>query len=69
MILERDNFTCRYCGHRDITKRSLHVDHVVPVAEGGKAEESNLVTACEDCNLGKGGRRLKNNPFRKDGKE
>ena len=32
----------------------LHVDHVVPVAAGGTTSEDNLLTACEECNLGKG---------------
>lgn len=51
-ILRRDNYTCRYCG---ITagETELHVDHVVPVALGGKNEPTNLVTACEPCNTGK----------------
>jgi hypothetical protein len=31
----------------------LHCDHIVPVAEGGGNEETNLITSCVDCNLGK----------------
>ncbi len=31
----------------------LHVDHVVPVVAGGVTSEDNLLTACEECNLGK----------------
>jgi 5-methylcytosine-specific restriction endonuclease McrA len=34
----------------------LHVDHVVPVAAGGTTTEDNLLTACEECNLGKAAR-------------
>jgi 5-methylcytosine-specific restriction endonuclease McrA len=34
----------------------LHVDHVVPLAAGGAASEGSLLTACEECNLGKGTR-------------
>lgn len=51
-ILNRDNFTCRYCGHEapDVV---LHVDHITPVAQGGTNDEENLVTACAGCNLGK----------------
>jgi 5-methylcytosine-specific restriction endonuclease McrA len=51
-ILQRDNFTCRYCGRKapDVV---LHVDHVTPVSQGGLSEPDNLVAACEDCNLGK----------------
>lgn len=54
-ILRRDGFTCLYCGR---TPRNdsvqLHVDHVKPRVAGGLTEETNLVTACRDCNLGKG---------------
>lgn len=52
-VLERDGFTCRYCGRKapDIV---LQVDHVVPRAKGGMATKENLVTSCRDCNLGKG---------------
>lgn len=32
----------------------MHVDHVLPVSEGGTNDIGNLVTACSDCNLGKG---------------
>jgi 5-methylcytosine-specific restriction endonuclease McrA len=34
----------------------LHVDHVIPFVAGGATSEDNLVTACEECNLGKGTR-------------
>ena len=32
----------------------VHVDHIIPVVRGGSNDDSNLVTACADCNLGKG---------------
>lgn len=54
-ILKRDHFTCRYCGAR-APGVELHVDHVHPVSRGGKNELENLVTACRDCNAGKGAR-------------
>lgn len=54
-ILSRDNYTCHYCG-RSAPEVVLHVDHVKPVARGGKGDDANLVTACADCNLGKGSR-------------
>ena len=54
-ILKRDNFTCQYCG-RNIKedKVKLHVDHIIPNKLGGLYSENNLVTSCEECNLGKG---------------
>lgn len=52
-ILRRDGFTCRYCGGKapDV---ELTVDHVIPVALGGGNDPTNLVTACQRCNAGKG---------------
>lgn len=49
-ILERDEFKCQYCGCDD---KKLHIDHIYPVSKGGKNNPENLITACEDCNLGK----------------
>lgn len=37
---------CHYCGSR----RSLVVEHYVPVAGGGTRDEDNLVAACGRCN-------------------
>jgi hypothetical protein len=54
-ILVRDAFTCQYCG-RSAPQVVLHIDHRTPVALGGGDEIENLVTACIDCNLGKGAR-------------
>ena len=52
-VLKRDRFTCVYCG-RSSPAVLLHVDHINPVANGGKNDLLNLVTACFDCNSGKG---------------
>src|SRR5215471_14301985 len=59
-VFKRDSFTCQYCGRRapDVV---LHCDHVKAVAEGGTTDILNLVTACADCNLGKGARQLSTN--------
>jgi hypothetical protein len=54
-VLRRDRYTCQYCG-RSAPEVKLHVDHVVPVARGGRTVLENLRAACEDCNLGKGTR-------------
>lgn len=52
-VFKRDGFRCQYCG-RAAPDVILHVDHIVPVAAGGGNDELNLITACQDCNLGKG---------------
>jgi Holliday junction resolvasome RuvABC ATP-dependent DNA helicase subunit len=52
-VLDRDQGICRYCGQRAMT---LHLDHVVPVSQGGRSTVANLVTTCAECNLKKAGR-------------
>ncbi|GAB4543872.1 MAG: HNH endonuclease [Anaerolineales bacterium] len=54
-IFRRDNYTCQYCGRRDVT---LTVDHVLPRRLGGQQIWTNLVAACPSCNHRKGGRRV-----------
>lgn len=51
-VLQRDTFTCRYCG-RSAPNVQLEVDHTHPKSAGGRDSLSNLVTACHDCNQGK----------------
>ena len=57
-VLERDGFTCGYCG-RAAPEVILHVDHVIAVMDGGSDAPENLITCCAACNLGKSGLRLK----------
>lgn len=56
-VFKRDKFTCQYCG-KSSPDVVLEVDHIVPVAEGGTNDIENLITACFDCNRGKGKREL-----------
>lgn len=51
-ILQRDDYTCQYCGRRG---SGLTIDHIVPRHSGGAKSWTNLVTACQDCNRKKGG--------------
>lgn len=51
-ILERDAFTCHYCGRKP-PEVVLEVDHIVPTSKGGTNESSNLKTSCRECNIGK----------------
>lgn len=53
-VFLRDRFTCQYCGLRSPAE-GLTFDHVIPKSRGGKTTWSNVVAACEPCNLGKGG--------------
>jgi 5-methylcytosine-specific restriction endonuclease McrA len=52
-VLRRDGFRCVYCGRGEPDGGKLHLDHLVSVAGGGRTALDNLVTACQDCNLGK----------------
>lgn len=52
-VFRRDNFTCVYCG-RSSPEVTLHADHARSHKDGGEDIHANLVTACSDCNLGKG---------------
>ena len=52
-ILERDNRRCTICGASASDGIRLHVDHIVPISQGGKTIEHNLRVLCDRCNLGK----------------
>lgn len=57
-VLERDGYTCKLCGcgvgDKDPCDPSrsvrLHIDHIVPVNQGGSNEPSNLRVLCSACN-------------------
>lgn len=52
-ILARWGHACAYCG-----QLATHLDHVVPLSKGGADAESNIVPACQHCNLSKGAKTL-----------
>ena len=54
-IISRDNNMCQYCGKKS---RSMTIDHIIPKDKSGKDTWTNLVSACENCNLKKGNRLL-----------
>ncbi|MBU3950442.1 MAG: HNH endonuclease [Proteobacteria bacterium] len=43
---------CHYCG-REFSPKELTMDHIVPIARGGKSRKGNLATACKECNNAK----------------
>lgn len=61
-VFKRDGFVCTYCGAHP-PQVILHVDHIVPVAEGGANDMDNYTTSCDRCNMGKGPRSLKVAPM------
>src|SRR5262249_53376664 len=52
-ILQRDAFTCQWCGARP-GNEDLHVAHMFPHSRGGTEHDNNLTTACRRCNNGMG---------------
>ncbi|MFP3983447.1 MAG: HNH endonuclease [Desulfurivibrionaceae bacterium] len=40
---------CHYCG-QSFAPAELTMDHIVPLARGGKSTKGNLVPACKGCN-------------------
>ena len=66
-----DDFTCQICHVRPLTVnpyglvipdlRYLAIDHIMPVARGGKTEWDNLQVLCNGCNQFKKARNLTNN--------
>ena len=52
-VMKRDGFRCVLCGASQVDGAKLHVDHIKPIAKGGKTEMSNLRTLCDRCNSGK----------------
>lgn len=60
-ILERNGFTCQLCGAGpgDIDpfnpnrKVRLHIDHIIPISQGGTDDKDNLRVLCSACNQGR----------------
>lgn len=52
-IYARDGYRCRKCG---VSQRyaTLEIDHIIPIAKGGKSTYDNLQTLCHKCNVEKG---------------
>ena len=69
-VFLRDRFQCQYCGGA-FQSEELTFDHLVPRSRGGRTTWTNVLTACQSCNLAKGNRTpdearmpLRRKPFR-----
>ena len=51
-LMAKYDYRCRYCRKR----KRLEIDHVIPLARGGRHDKSNIVPACARCNRSKGAR-------------
>ena len=52
-IYKRDKYRCQICGRSDAFDW-LEIDHIKPIAKGGKTTYDNLQTLCQSCNKEKG---------------
>jgi 5-methylcytosine-specific restriction endonuclease McrA len=49
------DYRCGYCLTSErLTGIRLTLDHIIPIAAGGRTEENNLWVACRSCNEFKG---------------
>jgi hypothetical protein len=59
-IYERDHGRCQLAitctGRKKLHPDEWHLDHIIPLAEGGTHEPANVHVACAACNLAKGTR-------------
>ena len=46
---KRSTGICYYCGNK-FKPAELTMDHLIPVARGGRSVSGNLVPACKECN-------------------
>ncbi len=49
---KRSNGLCHYC-KKKFHPKELTMDHIIPLARGGKSEKFNLVPCCKECNTKK----------------
>lgn len=52
-IYARDGYRCCKCGASE-KYTNLEIDHIIPIAKGGKSTYDNLQTLCHRCNIEKG---------------
>jgi 5-methylcytosine-specific restriction endonuclease McrA len=45
----RGSGICHYCGKK-FPPAALTMDHIVPIARGGRSTKGNIVAACKECN-------------------
>ena len=49
-IYQRDHYRCQKCGFTSDKTNELEIDHIFPIAKGGKSNFDNLQTLCHKCN-------------------
>lgn len=63
LVLRRSAGRCEYCHLSQLGQEAtFHIDHVLPLANGGDTVVNNLALACVSCSLRKGARRTAIDP-------
>lgn len=62
-VAERAAYRCEYCQSQElITSGPFHIEHILPITQGGATTPDNLAYACARCNLHKGQRTRHRDP-------
>ncbi len=56
-LLNRQNGLCPLCNNKLIINDEIHIDHIIPLAQGGKDRFLNLQAVHKYCNLKKGSKK------------
>lgn len=58
LVIRRAGNRCEYCRlSQSGQEATFHIDHILPVSEGGTTIAENLALACVSCSLRKGAKR------------
>lgn len=52
-VMKRDGYLCQPCNREGRITLATEVDHVIPQAEGGSDDETNLQAICDECHKAK----------------
>lgn len=58
-LVAENGLQCTYCGRVPPECNPFHLDHILPIKQGGDDSEENLTLACARCNMKKGALTLK----------
>lgn len=63
LVVVRAGERCEYCRLAQIGQEAtFHIDHILPVVDGGKTAAANLALACVSCSLRKEARQTVRDP-------
>jgi hypothetical protein len=64
LAIGRARSRCEYCQLAQAGQvATFHIDHIVPLASGGRTEAANLALSCVNCSLRKGARQTALDPM------